>query len=670
MRPAAVSALSHPSGFLADVRSASLSSPTRVADAFDRTRGATVAACAMAFALSVAPTTASAQTLTADGATRRVVILNTADPYLPAFIALDHGVRDAIVSGRETLTSLHAEPLDMYRFPQAEIDGDVVALLGKKYRGLRVDAIVAAAEIALHFAEKHRAAIWPGAAIVFHSVPEAELRQARLDPRTIGVPVRLEFGPTLDLALKLRPGTQRVAVVAGAADPDRSYLSLARTMLEGYEGRLDVQYLAGLTLPETVAAVKALPSDAVVLYLTVFRDGEGAPLVPRDVLTRVAAASPVPVFGVFETYLGHGIVAGSIAGYEAQGRRAGELVVRVLNGEDPAAIGVQAPAASGCMADWKQLRRWGIDERLLPDGCEVRFKEVTAWDRYRWQILAALAVILAQAALIAVLMLSRRRLRDARTAVQDEHGRRTQVETIAERLRATLARFSKERSLGAMATAIAHEINQPLIAIQNYAQAAKRRLEGDVQDRTKLLDLVAKIEGQATRAGAITQRVRSLVSTGDLNLAPAPLAPLLEEVVRLLEPETESRGCHVTCELARDLPAVLADPLQVQLVLVNLLRNAMESVCSSGQYDRHLSVDVRPIDGREVQVSVTDRGPGVPPDRVADIFEPLASGTGGGMGMGLAISRAIIDAHGGRLWHEPNPAGGAIFRFTLRAVAP
>ena len=236
------------------------------------------------------------------------------------------------------------------------------------------------------------------------------------------------------------------------------------------------------------------------------------------------------------------------------------------------------------------------------------------------------------------------------------------------RLRSRLARFSKEHSLGTMATAISHEINQPLIAIQNYAQAAKRRLQSNVDDKPKLIELFEKIEGQAERAGAITQRVRSLVNRSDLQLRSVAPAALLEEVIRIMAPEAENRGCRIQWEFAGDLPPVLADSLQVQLVLVNLLQNAMQSTNSGDEYETVVSVDVRPVDEGGVQVSVADRGRGVPPDRVTEIFEPLYSGTSDGMGMGLAISRAIIDAHGGRLWYEPNSSGGAIFRFTLRTV--
>jgi len=504
--------------------------------------------------------------------------------------------------------------------------------------------------------------------IVLNSVSATLLEERSLEPSTIGVSVALELGQTLDLAMKLRPQTRRIAVVAGDDEACCARLTLAREALEQYTGKLDVQYLVGLTLAETVAAVRELPEDALVLYLTMFRDGAGVPHVPRDVLTQIAAVSRAPVFGVFETFLGHGIVAGSIASYEAQGRRTGELVVRVLNGEDPSAIGVQAPVESGCIADWRQLRRWGIDESLLPAGCEVRFREPSAWDRYHWQIIGVLAVILSQAALILALTLQRRRLGRAQVDLADEYRRRTQAESLAARLRARLARFSKERSLGTMATTISHEINQPLIAIQNYAQAAKRRIQNDIHDKPKLIELFSKIEGQAERAGAITQRVRSLFGTSDAQLRPVSLGPHVEEVMRMMEAETENKGCRILCRAGSDLPAVLADSLQVQLVVVNLVQNALRSVCTSDQYDKRVSVDVIPINDREVQVSVVDRGPGVPADRVADIFEPLYSSTSGNMGMGLAVSRAIIDAHGGRLWYEPNPAGGAIFRFTLRAV--
>ena len=278
----------------------------------------------------------------------------------------------------------------------------------------------------------------------------------------------------------------------------------------------------------------------------------------------------------------------------------------------------------------------------------------------------ALAIIVVQGVMIAALILSRRRLRQAQTALHEENDRRGEAETLATRLRERIARFSKQRNLGTMATTIAHEINQPLIAIQNYAQAAKRRIETDVDDKPRLIELFAKIEGQAERAGAITQRVRSLVNNSEPKLSRTFLSPLIEEVIGMMEQECETQGCRLVSESAVDLPTVFADTLEVQLVLVNLLHNAIQSFSASDERDKLISVEVCQLDDQELQVSVIDQGAGVPPERVNSIFEPLYSDTSTGMGMGLAICRDIIEAHDGRIWYEPNPDGGAIFRFTLR----
>jgi C4-dicarboxylate-specific signal transduction histidine kinase len=235
------------------------------------------------------------------------------------------------------------------------------------------------------------------------------------------------------------------------------------------------------------------------------------------------------------------------------------------------------------------------------------------------------------------------------------------------RHRRKLEKFSKQRTLGVMATGIAHEINQPLIAIQNYAQAAKRRLRGDDDQTHKLEELFEKIAQQADRAGDIIQHIRTLVTTDVSEMNPVPLYSVIAQAVQVLEPEIENWGCRVDFRPVADLPAVLVDDLQIQLVLVNLLNNALHSIkFMEDKTDKVIGIEVQRINDREVQVSVADRGPGIPPGRDADIFEPFSSDKGDGMGMGLAICRLIIEAHGGHIWYTPNPSGGAIIAFTLR----
>jgi hypothetical protein len=211
--------------------------------AFSRTKGATLIGLLTMVALSDAPALAAEETgqvRDTQGEARRVVILNSTDPYLPAFLALDGAQREAIRAGSREPVEFYAEALDMHRFPRKLLDQDVVDLLREKYQDLKVDVVVAVAPIALDFAQRHRAQLWPGAAIAFNSVSATLLKERRLEPFTIGLPVRLELEQTLDLALRLRPKTRRIAVVAGAEAPCCGRPALAQ-VLERYEERFDVQ---------------------------------------------------------------------------------------------------------------------------------------------------------------------------------------------------------------------------------------------------------------------------------------------------------------------------------------------------------------------------------------------------------------------------------------------
>jgi C4-dicarboxylate-specific signal transduction histidine kinase len=180
-------------------------------------------------------------------------------------------------------------------------------------------------------------------------------------------------------------------------------------------------------------------------------------------------------------------------------------------------------------------------------------------------------------------------------------------------------------------------------------------------------ELFDKIEQQTTRAGDIINQVRMLVTSENTDLQPVSWSSLLDEVLFIMKAEINAHGCRLDCRPAADLPEVLADALQIQLVLINLLQNAVQSMDAvSDNADKVVSIDIKQINARELQVSVADRGPGVAADKIEQIFEPLYSEKNSGMGMGLSVCRSIIEAHDGRIWYTPNPAGGAVFRFTLR----
>jgi signal transduction histidine kinase len=600
----------------------------------------------------------------------RVLVLHSFRNSLPVNTDWYSGIVRGFASAPDLRVDIDIEALDLTRFSDPGYIADLLEVYRRKYLGNPPDLIIPTYTPALQFLLDHGQDLFPGAPVVFCDADSRFVRAREIPKNVTGITSLADIAGTAELALRLHPHVRRIAVIVGSDALDRLFERRARQDLQPFESRVGFTWLRGMPFEELLAAVQRLPHDTPVLYVLELRDRDGESLFPFYTTSRLEGVANAPIYGLWDTLIGHGIMGGRLITIEDDGFQAAQMGVRILRGENPATIPIVFPNANPTIVDGRELTRWHIDEDRLPADTQIRYRQLSVWEEHRTAITTGVLIIVAQGLMIVALMLHRRRLREAQATLTDEYRRRTQAEALAARLRGRLARFSRERSLGTMATSISHEINQPLIAIQNYAQAAKQRLQSNVDDKPKLIKLFAKIEGQAERAGAITQRVRSLVNANEPQLLPTPLGALVEEVIRMMEPETERRGCRITCRASSDLPLVLADGLQVQLVLVNLLQNAIKSICSGGQYDKDLSVDADPINDQEVQVSVADRGPGIPPDRVADIFEPLYSGTSGGMGMGLAISRTIIDTHGGRLWYEPNPSGGAVFRFTLRTAGP
>ena len=243
---------------------------------------------------------------------------------------------------------------------------------------------------------------------------------------------------------------------------------------------------------------------------------------------------------------------------------------------------------------------------------------------------------------------------------------RQQNQRRLQNLQAELIHVSRLSALGEMASTLAHELNQPLSAVANYLNGARRLLAGG--DNTSIpmaSEAMERAAQQALRAGQIIRRLREFVSHSDSEQRLEPVAKLIEEASTLALVGVTEIGVSVALELDPAAEFVFADRIQVQQVLLNLIRNAIESMQDTET--RQLVISSRQIDPDTVQLSVVDTGSGIRPEIAGQLFQPFVSTKRLGMGVGLSISRTIVEAHGGRIWAEPNPGGGTIFRLTLRA---
>jgi len=250
------------------------------------------------------------------------------------------------------------------------------------------------------------------------------------------------------------------------------------------------------------------------------------------------------------------------------------------------------------------------------------------------------------------------------TAILGVRWRRAQMEMAREQQR--LAQVSRVNSMGELASGIAHELNQPLSAILNYAEASSLAVQGGELHPEQILNDLECISNAAERGGAIVQRLRGFVANRSIERSPQDINKLITESITLLGHDIERLRIRTRLELAPSLPRVLADPIQIQQVVVNLVRNAIDSMENSDAKRLVIRSSLR--GSKDVDVSICDSGCGLGAISIEAIFEHFVTTKCNGLGVGLAISRSIVEAHGGRLTAQRNAQQGMTFRFSVPQI--
>ena len=586
----------------------------------------------------------------------RVVILNDGDSGLPAFVAIDRALRVALTASGTRRVDFFPESLDMLRFSSTLHEGELVALFEKKYAGQHIDAVVAIGASSLDFAEKHRSRVWSDAYVLFTGVPVETLRTRKLSQTTTGFPTQHDLAGAVGLALRLRPSTRRVIVIAGSGEFDRLMARVAREQLADYAKRLHIEYWQDLSIDEYRRRVTQLDRDDAVLYLAIIRDGEGRPQVSPQVAKSLSAISPAPFYGPLENLIGQGIVAGTVYSFEARGRRIAGLMNDILSTRPSGPLPLGTPGQSSCMADARQLERFGMSRSLLPADCEVRFSELSLWGEYRWHVFAALAAIALQSLLIAALIVQRRQHRTAEIAA-----RQHSVE---------LAHSLRLATIGEMTAAISHEINQPLGAILGNADAAEMLLESDAHSIDQLRHILADIRRDDLRASEVVKRLRAFLQKHETERKTVDLNELVADTLRLVEAEGARRSVELDVQTVPGSALVSGDRIQLQQLMINLIINSMDAMEETPVDERKVTLQLyRPHQGK-VEIAVIDVGHGIEAGASDRVFESFYTTKQKGLGLGLSIARTIVEGHGGTIRAQHNLSGGAIFRVTLPEAEP
>ena len=590
--------------------------------------------------------------LPVSAATRNIVLLFDERTELPGLSVLEAELIRTLRSNSKEPIEIYREAMDLSRFQSTSYKTLLRDFLRTKYADKKIDVAVAVMAPAFEFLVANGDLIFPGTPVVFCGLDKKQLGAGPLPPNVYGILIDREFAPTLELALRLHPTTENVVVVSGSSEFDASLLSDAQEEFRPFEKRASFTYLSELSLKQVLERVSQLPAHSIILFITMFRDGIGQPLVPHDVVERVSSAASVPVYGFLDQYLGRGIVGGSLYSSSTVGADAANMALLLLTGATPRQRFVTV-VGNRVAFDWRQLQRWNISESRLPPGSEIDFREMAVWQRYSWQIAFIIAVILLQAGLILVLL--------------QEHRRRQLAEVQSRQRMAELARVMRFSTAGELTASVAHEINQPLGAILTNAETAKAILKSQSPDLVELNEIVDDILKDDQRANEVIRRMRSLLKKAPFELKNFDLNDVVRETIGVLSSVAAGRKVELTSLIAPNALPILGDRIQLQQVIMNLVVNGIDAMKDAPDESRTISIRTSHVD-KFAELSVSDRGPGIPEDKLKAVFEPFYTSKTEGMGMGLSIARTIIEAHHGSIRAKNRDHGGATFRFRLPLV--
>jgi signal transduction histidine kinase len=570
---------------------------------------------------------------------------------LSAYQEIIAHLRTTVLAEAKTPPVFYSESLDLSRFASEDHSRILDAYVRGKFRDIGIDVIVALGARALDFAKTlRRSEGWSDLPVVFAVVPDRAFKQLEFPPNVTGQTVRLSLMNAVVAAKALVPGLKRVAMVGDRIESQTFRFPLAEE-LPAVRSQVELLDFTGLPMRELTERVAALPNDAAIIYTSINIDGDGRVFAPADALMEIAKAANRPIVVDIESHVGRGATGGFVLVPSQVGRQAGLLTARVLGGESAAAIPVSVADVIRPVFDWRLLQKWSVSENDLPAGSEIRFREPSMWQQYRWRVIVVAAFMLLQTALIFGLLYEDRRRRIMEASHQTLLGELGHVNRIA--------------TAGELTASIAHEIRQPLATIVSAGSAGLNWLSAKTPDLQEVRLNLQTIVNAGHRADGVLKTIRAIFR----HEAPAhvrlSINDLIRDVLALTVRKIEAEQIVLRTDLKRDPePEVRGDPIQLQQVLLNLIVNAVEAMSTDSTKGHELLIRSTDMAGCAI-ITVHDTGVGIAADTIDRIFDAFVTTKAGGMGLGLTICRSIVESHGGRISVAAAAGRGMVFTVSL-----
>jgi signal transduction histidine kinase len=426
-----------------------------------------------------------------------------------------------------------------------------------------------------------------------------------------------------------------------------------RRELAPLAGRVELRWYNEKSFEEILIDAARLPPHSAIFWHLMNVDAAGVAHEANDALNKLSSTANGPIFSYDSSLFGEAIVGGPMHSVLELSQKTAAVAIRILNGEKAGDIKTPPTGFAAPKFDWHQMQRRGIAESILPPGSTIYFREPTVWERYSWQIALITAVILLQAGFISALL--------------REHRRRQLAEVQSRQRMTELARVIRFSTAGELTASIAHEINQPLGVILTNTETAQAILNSPKPDIAEVNDILNDILHDDRRATEVIRRMRSLLKKAPFEVKNIDLNDLVRETVEFLSALAIARTVELVSVITPDALPILGDRIQLQQVILNLVVNGIDAMRDTPSENRIISIRTSRVEN-SAQLSVSDRGSGIPEDKLKEVFVPFFTSKAEGMGMGLSIARTIIEAHHGLISAKNRDHGGATFRIRFPLV--
>jgi signal transduction histidine kinase len=594
-----------------------------------------------------------------DNLNKNILLLFSFVPTTPAYRPIIEGIRQQIAGEFDDSYNLHFEYLETEKYPKNKYPKEIFNLYNKKYEEVDLDLLVCVGVDIMTAVKQNADDHLKNLPCIIIDIDFSQYgvpTDLSLNKKTAVIGMKLDAQKTISEALDIFPRTSTLYFICGISRLDSLYMKMSEEIALKIENRVNFTFLNDMSMDDVLRKVHNLPANSLIIVSGFNKDRDNIPYYTPESVRLISGSANAPVFAYSDMGFGEGSFGGKILSFKKTGHLAGITAVKILKGTDPGKIKISEDDYYDYLLDWRQLVKWKLtDLEKKKTGTTILYREEKFLGKYKWFLAAGILFLFIQTFLISVLIHMNR-----------SQKRMTKMIIETDRRYMDIIREDRILRMGMLTASLSHELNQPLTAILSTAQAGKRFLESNNADPVLLKEILDNIADADNRAASILKSIRGLMNLEKREKEKVDLNNLINEIADLYQSKAIEMNSKLKLQLPDNHIYVNADAIQIQQILLNLISNASQSMEQTDRSINLINITATLVD-EYATVSVRDFGHGID-DAVKDkLFKPFISSRREGTGIGLAISRFIIEDHQGKIWAENKPDGGAEFAFKLKA---